>query len=545
MATLGVDVRAPHPSCPSAQTEEALAIMPLYMREEARDLQNRWDERPPYPMYLGRMWDRWNEEDRLVDGRKGSHILSILMENDEAVITLNDKISAHYLACSEEEINSVTSEGPLTLKGSLGPYISETSLTWIKYSVLLSLKDKRHRGFYRVLDHIGSGMNAQVFSLGLRTPSRDRETLALLQKAGDSLGTKHRDELRVMRASQTPIVAVKEAIGSPSSPACGCLIREYAIMREVSALLLPLGIRACPVPYAVKSWETYEGPTYTTTHVGDNKDHYIRAAMIESGSPSLGGPKVSLFMQYIEGRTLRDSSLSTEELNVVLLYLHGVLNILWTKKKIVHGDIHGGNIMLEGYGLDRNYTLPICNGEGDVLYNVTLPFRPILLDWGMASSETVNGYAIAASPLKSPLCDIIAMYSRLTVGEYKTVGFIHCKKLCNNYIKEFWKEICPPILSPPYGLTIPDLDHSELSQSYIEMDVHEVFITNEIQEVSEDVHLSVPLEEEEEYRSLVREAESLLSSYYSGSTARQEDDPRSNTRFYLREVIAFYSSLSH
>lgn len=531
------------PPCPEASATNAR--VPPLLREEARVMQERWTGgRETCPMYVTQIWNMWNEDERLLEGYEGPHLLSLVVEQDKEVLAVNEAIRQWYLRCSREEINSTTCGGPITMRGVVGSYASETSLAWIKWSVLLMLNGGRHRPLYRVLDHIGSGTNAQVFSLGLRTVEEDKKILALLHTAGGHLSTRHREQLRVMRSHEAALVAMKEAIGPSSSPSCSALVREYAIMNEVNSILLPLGIRACPVAYAVKDWseESYEGPCYTGLYVGDTKDHYIRAATIEASCVDTGHCKTSLFMQYIEGQTLRESSVSTEELNVVLCYVHSVANILWSKGGIVHNDIHGGNIILEGYGMDRNYVLPICNGEGEVLHWVTLPFRPVLIDWGMGCSAKINGYSVTCSPLRSPLCDILALYSRLLVGEYKTPGFIHCKKVASPYVRELVRDVAVPILTPPYGLTLPDLDHSELLQAYLEYGAHEAFLTTTEDQASPSLHWAPALDEVEERESLVREARVLLASYYDTTTLREGDDPRGNIRRYLLQTAEFYSS---
>lgn len=172
-----------------------------------------------------------------------------------------------------------------------------------------------------------------------------------------------------------------------------------------------------------------------------------------------------LYMEYIEGRTLSRAirgGLNGDLLNKTLGVVHALLDWLWSSVGFVHCDLHADNIMLRGYKSGKTYEVPLVDSSGSVTKTYTLPFYPMLIDFGNSVTEQHSSWEIAASPIATPCLDVLRLYCALSYDLSSLVDSIK-KKIDKKLYKSD-----PRTFFPPLELSIEGLSHRELAELYLE-----------------------------------------------------------------------------
>lgn len=529
----------------------------------ALEIQREWELNPPVQRSMKTIWDEWYTLQR---SWPDSVVKTTLQHRVTRSKTAERLAGGSRFFFSREGQRAIDGAIPIVQNGRgmtlndayahekafLNPTME--TLATLKWSTELSLTQHVHyHNLYRVLKFIGSGSYGQVFANGIRTPEMDRGVLAILDQAGTLLTQEWRERLVAYLGSRFKITAMKESLVDASD-----LPREYAITQEAASILFPLGIKAVAAPYALKNWrdsDVYPAGLPTYSAFANPRDPnqrdtiaLVRAATVESGDVATGHYKYQMHSQYIRGSPIELCTLTKEELNATYAYLHSVLAILWKKATLIHNDIHGGNVYLEGWGMGNRYVLPICDVDGNHLFSIELPFRPVLLDWGMACSAANNTYGVESSPRRSQLNDILGLYTGLHLRglEIETIGYSHCKTYMGPFISEFAYQPLPgsPIdhlRSPPYGLVLPQVDHASFLQAYLDSGVLVPLMTSNVEQLSPNLYFSPsdPIA----YAAIRADAERIRAAYYDDTfiNASPMGDPRRFIRAYLKETIEFYS----
>lgn len=557
-----VSVSSPPPIFPAASDEYTIRTLQPDLVAAATAVQNDWTMLPPVAVSMESVWEDWYTLQRSFPGTAGTSTLSERVRKSESAQRLAGFTKSFFSKEGEKEIAAaipIYQNGRgMTLEDAYDQgliFLNPTmeTLSTMKWSCQLGLSNQIHyHNLYRVLKYIGSGSYGQVFANGMRTPSMDKGILAILSQAGVAFTKEWRDMLVDYLGSRFKLIAMKESLVEASD-----LPREYAITQEVASILYPLGIKAIAAPYALKNWrDSNEYPVGMPNYSAfanprspsqQESIAIVRNATVLSGDVATGHYKYQMHSQYIRGARIDETSITLEQLNGTYAYLHSVMAILWNRGTIIHNDIHGGNVYLEGWGMGNTYILPICDVYGNHLFNIELPFRPILLDWGMACSATNNTYGVESSPRRSQLNDILGLYTGLHLRglELGSVGFDFCTQHLAPYITEFaamsTTSSIPHLHSPPYGLVVPHVDHSSLLQAYFDSGLLVPLMTDKVEQLSPTVHFSPS--DPVAYAEIREEAERIRKAYYDDTFINSAPltDPRRYIRAYLKETIAFYS----
>jgi serine/threonine protein kinase len=173
------------------------------------------------------------------------------------------------------------------------------------------------------------------------------------------------------------------------------------------------------------------------------------------------------YMELVEGVVLGDTLdwLTDVELSLTLAVVHGLLDRLNAHLGFVHGDVSVDNIILRGWSRDRSksYEVPIFDGETKI--TITLPFCPVLIDFGISSTRRYCWAWKFASPYRGTLMDVRDMYINLTpIFEGSVVERIQEK--LGRVFGSKWRQ--GPRLAIPIPLTIEGLSHSSLLRLHLE-----------------------------------------------------------------------------
>lgn len=120
-----------------------------------------------------------------------------------------------------------------------------------------------------------------------------------------------------------------------------------------------------------------------------------------------------MVMEYVRGNTLRSvlQSISNKDMLLLLEVLHSLLGYLWSKYGFLHGDLHSGNIILRP--CQEHELVPILSTSGEVERLVSLPFRPVLIDFGCSITNACCRWDVACSPLVTTELDNMRLYNDL------------------------------------------------------------------------------------------------------------------------------------
>ena len=202
-------------------------------------------------------------------------------------------------------------------------------------------------------------------------------------------------------------------------------------------------------------------------HLGDDKAALQLIPSFLGLSETNKKGEHTYYMELVEGVVLGDTLdwLTDSELSLTLAVVHGLLDRLNAHLGFVHGDVSVDNIVLRGWSRDRSrsYEVPIFDGETKI--TVTLPFCPVLIDFGISSTRRYCWAWKFASPYRGTLMDVRDMYINLTpIFEGSVVERIQEK--LGRVFGSRWRQ--GPRLAIPIPLTIEGLTHSSLLRLHLE-----------------------------------------------------------------------------
>lgn len=172
-----------------------------------------------------------------------------------------------------------------------------------------------------------------------------------------------------------------------------------------------------------------------------------------------------LYMEYVDGCTLSRAirgGLSGDLLNKTLAIVHALLEWLWSSAGFVHCDLHADNIMLRGYKRGETYEVPLVDSNGDVVQTYSLPFYPVLIDFGNSVTTACSSWEMAASPIVTPCLDVLRLYSVLAYNLSPRVDSVKSKMDVKMYKSD------PRTFFPPLSISIEGLSHGQLMELYLE-----------------------------------------------------------------------------
>jgi hypothetical protein len=273
---------------------------------------------------------------------------------------------------------------------------SIAALNTMMGSILCSSGSHVHyHNLYRLLKLISKGTYGSVFSAGMREPTSDRRILTMLLKATID------DDYRAIWSYMSTLpklvaVKVEETSGHYTEAI------EFAIGREVGASLFPLGIHSCPAYYTLASLEA-------NNVVPPPSDYQYESYSLFIGRPVSRGTGTATYQEYIDGNTLGDTKLNTNLLTAIIAYIHGILSYLYNRIGLVHSDLHWNNIILRKG--KASYNLPILMPDGSAKFYISLPYEPVIIDFGLARTNNFATYSVVNSPRSTEMNDIIALYA--------------------------------------------------------------------------------------------------------------------------------------
>lgn len=251
--------------------------------------------------------------------------------------------------------------------------------------------------------------------------NRSEETLRVLSSAPDRL-------VELMRVGETYCV-VKKLVTCPSE----ILIHEqlYAAIRHD-----PYLVQLIPTPYSAR-------------RVAD--EHY------------------QSYMEYIKGPTLaealHDGTVDGESFMNALLVIHSFLGDMKKRLGFLHGDLTLNNIVLRGLGSGHQHNLPIKISEGKAIL-VTLPFCPVVLDFGVSSTHAYSTVTDYLGPYLNEIADIVRLYENLTLQSNEEDGLITTThKYLSLFLGEDWYN--SRYYPVPMPLLCDQLTHDAIRTRYL------------------------------------------------------------------------------
>lgn len=428
-------------------------------------------------------------------------------------------------------------------------------MRWI--SIMNLRANTAYHNLLRVFRRLGKGSYGEVNGISMRRPEYDESIISLLDKMvvipEQDLSDRDRNvylpeaieyvknisSIATMKLSRD-IVSVQHKLA---------LAREYCLMREVSSILLPMGIQACVVGYNVHHCRGVSHKNY---------------GAIERIGKNVCGSRVStnLFMQYLRGVDLHSAQVSTKELNVIFAYLHGILSFLHNALGFNHNDLSPSNIFLWHYGYEQLFHLPLLYPDGSVERYLELPYRPVLIDLGMACTDKISQWSHLATPFNAQLGDIYNMYTRVldldVANVYEaTVGFKYMAPLLDEYLTGWRRSvvITEHILDnmelrgrglrsqsstldfmPNFGIDLPGLTHAEMVQAYIHSGTLQDYTILSPSRFFFDMNLQE--EDKTDFERVRLQAIDVLRKYRE---KKSRNDTVAYIINYLREAITYYS----
>lgn len=485
------------------------------------------------PLDTDSLWKEWvdvlsSAESAIVATNEGEHALSQQLAQDE------NKLQS-----------TLTPEASLSVLGQvheIGYVMNHPSVSALNAISTVSALTKTHHHAYhdliRVIGELGSGTYGRVVSATLRDPLTDLRILNILRQMsiinGDTILIMNQDNPLLTELFRY-IEALPVALAVKESHEGENLIREYAVGREVWAALARYGIMFVPA-------------MYTTAHCTGREPVTEYGRLIEKAQlrGACGGYQTdTLLMQYASGVTLFDAEIEAPEMDIVLLYLHSTLAYLHKQIGFVHGDLNVANVMLEGMDEGRVYSLPILSENGDVLFRVNLPFNPILIDLGAATTTKICGVQTLYSPLSSQLDDVFTLYFQLNkdrrLNGYNSIAINYVSRILAPIILDWDKPRDQNVKKidsyiPRVGVDIIGLSHKEIV-SHILGNMYIGAYQLDIPHTPRRDILAHNFRSDD-YRLVAETAKSVQALYRDKAMG---SDPDNLIRNYLRETVEFYS----
>ena len=316
------------------------------------------------------------------------------------------------------------------------------------------------------------------------------------------------------------------------------LPQEYEVTREVYEAMERVGApQVVPYVYALRRTKASE------MRPSKMDIPYIRELSVLANKPSEHLEVDALYLQHFEGVLLEYASITVEEFNAVVGYLHHVLAYLKKQIGFAHGNLHPGMILLAGYkevNPDR-YVLPLLDEDGGVLDRIILPFQPILLDLSYSVTTNHSQYTSTSSVHLNELCDIISLY---TLGQRGTAlaAYPYVKEKLSPFYVEF--QGVPSNVNwrlPPYGWAVPGVTHADLAAIYRNQPVYESTDVR-VGKLYGEVHkLEFVATSTVHNAGIAKSAKSLLSFYQVDENSPAEYSYVFHTIYnYLQETVLYH-----
>lgn len=363
----------------------------------------------------------------------------------------------------------------------------------------------------------------------------------------------HLNGVIALATSIPNIIAAKQVDNVEDPDVRYSLAHEYTMMRQVNSAMARIGVRAFPQVYSLYSCSEGGVREYLITDDDDDRNRHQKIDLMEGMGRNVCGSRQStvMLMELLRGQELYGSTITLDQLNVTLAYLHGILSYLWETLEFCHGDLYERNIFLDHYNSGRLFNLPILASNGTVLEWVQLPFVPIIADLGMAVSRELAQWGSLAAPYPSQIQDIYNLYTRAytfrdetRVNLYtSTVGFRYMKPIIDRYfLDSSWNSqearSGEYIFMGMIAVGPPDLTHAELVQQYIKSGALDLYRVNGPEPRLEGDIVLIPIEKRI-YPAIAARARYLLEQFESLS------DPNTigavYIQNYLSEVQTHYS----
>ena len=487
------------------------------------------------PIDTHSLWDRWgiavdSSEEGTKAAREGENALSLQLTKDEET-----------MQALLRPDSSLAILGQVHEVGYVMKHPSFASLNAISTVVALTkTHNHAYRDLIRMIKPLGSGTYGRVVASTLRDPLTDLRILNILRQMsiidGSRFFSTGQDnplltELLEYVEALPNVLAIKESSVEEN------LIREYAVGREVWSALAKYGMTFVPAMYSTINC----GGRFASTAPSNPKDMKSARVIIEDATlrgVCAGYNVRTLLMQYASGQTLFNTSIASDDMDVALLYIHATLAYLYKQIGFVHGDLSVNNVMLEGLNEGRSYSLPILSEDGKLMFRVTLPFNPILIDLGASSTTKISGADVLTSPLSDQFTDVFTLYSQL--NRYK-------RSSGNSVAIEYVSDILSPVVVgwnsrenydylPRVGVSINGLTHKEIAtyiagSMYIKRYMLDIPATPRRDILAHSYSSS-------DYRLVAETAKSVQELYRE---KRMESDPDDLVKNYLQETVEFYS----
>lgn len=407
-------------------------------------------------------------------------------------------------------------------------------------SVLNVKRNQHYHNMYRLLRTIGKGRYGSVFGVGMRTPELDEHILRQLIAFNGTPSYMDLDDLYIYLAEQPRIMAVKV---QRDEEAYIDAAMEFYIGRQIAEVTLEKGIRAVPAMYSTGTHEEEPGLVVmplTLPEGLEREDLEQEIDVLNDGLVILGRNASYerdsyLYQQFIIGDTLWNSRLSLKLLQGALAYLHGLLSYLYHSLGFVHGDLHWNNVFLE-----RSlpyYVLPILNPDGTVKMKIRLPFRPLMVDLGMARTKEACRFTLQNGPYTVESNDIYNLYTNAQQEAEPTLGFKYLA--AKTRITQFHGEKREEGVAP-YHFIYPSVTHEEILAYYIENDALSDFVAvDEVEEPYREVLYTTRDDSKNATISALTQ-EALVLYDRDMIAASPPYDPRRFIYNYLKETEEYY-----
>ena len=179
---------------------------------------------------------------------------------------------------------------------------------------------------------------------------------------------------------------------------------------------------------------------------------------VKKGEPS------TYYMERVEGPTMKEAmraGMSAQDLLSTVYVIHSFLGHLRRSFGFVHGDIKFDNIILRGYGEGKAWTVPVYRGTHVNL--ISLPFLPVLIDFGQSSTYKYSTATQFPSPFPTEMIDVIMLYKGLGSTDENHPFFLAAERI-GRVVGGNWRKATA--VHPPIPLLVQEVTHESMMALY-------------------------------------------------------------------------------
>ena len=177
------------------------------------------------------------------------------------------------------------------------------------------------------------------------------------------------------------------------------------------------------------------------------------------------GEQLAYYMEDVSSVSLSqamEDGIDGDDVLIAICSLHSLLGLLHSKTGFCHNDLKADNVLLRGYGQGKKWKVPVVIGERRVL--VTLPFLPVLIDFGISCTRKYFSSSQLSSPFLSEMVDVIMLYRELDVEVESDHPFARVTERIEKVCGKGWRT-AQYILSLP--LRMEELTHASMARLYL------------------------------------------------------------------------------